>query len=197
MSIDNQIENDIDNIINQSIQNMDMNADNMNADNMNAEDNIETMETLEDENDTIPENINVDVFNSALNQYLRINEEIQTLLEAVKTRNQVKKNLAETITNFLKVNQIKNVNLEGSYKGTRLETQTKNVARGFTKINVVSAIREELNDNDELFEKVMLAISKTSILKEVCNLKLIQEKGMKRSRKQPNKIMSAAALLNE
>jgi len=54
-----------------------------------------------------------------------------------------------------------------------------------------------LNENDEIFEKVMLAISKTSILKEVCNLKLTQEKGMKRSRKQPNKIMSAAALLNE
>ena len=43
----------------------------------------------------------------------------------------------------------------------------------------------------------MLAISKTSIMKEVSNLKLIQDKTVKRSRKQANKLLSASALLDE
>jgi hypothetical protein len=202
MSIDSLIENEIDNLIDQSIQNINMESSHSynnpsNANNANDANNANTNEEMQYLDSTTENNINVEVFNNALNQYLRINEEIQTLLEAVKLRNQAKKQLAETISNFLKINDIKNVNLEGSYKGMRLETETKNVSRGFSKINVVSAIREELNENDEIFEKVMLAISKTSIMKEVSNLKLIQDKTVKRSRKQANKLLSASALLDE
>lgn len=123
----------------------------------------------------------IEVFNTALHQYLRINEEIKSLMVAIKERNDIKRKLGDTLSNYLKAKQIKKVNLDGSYKGKRLEVEVKTTNTGFNKTSVTEALLSELHEETELFDKIMRAISKTSVLKEVWKLKVIEEKAARNS----------------
>ena len=118
----------------------------------------------------------IEVFNTALHQYLRVNEEIKSLMLAVKERTDIKRKLGDTISNYLKAKQIKKVNLDGSYKGKRLEVEVKTSNTGFNKTTVTEALLSELQEEAELFDKIMRAISKTSVLKEVWKLKVTEDK---------------------
>jgi Asp-tRNA(Asn)/Glu-tRNA(Gln) amidotransferase C subunit len=124
---------------------------------------------------------NVEVFNTALHQYLRIDEEIKSLMTAIKTRNEMKKNLAETLSNFLKVNKIKKVDLDGSYKGKRIENVVTTTTSGFNRETVTEAIYNELKEDQEVFDKIMQALSRTSVMKEVWKLKIVEEKQARKS----------------
>jgi len=122
------------------------------------------------------EEASIEVFNTALHQYLRVNEEIKSLMLAVKERNDIKRKLGDTISNYLKAKQIKKVNLDGSYKGKRLEVEVKTSNTGFNKTTVTEALLSELQEEADLFDKIMRAISKTSVLKEVWKLKVTEDK---------------------
>lgn len=148
----------------------------------------------------------IEIFNTALHQYLRIDEEIKSLMTAVKERNDIKRKLGDTLSNYLKAKQIKKVNLDGSYKGKRLEVEVKTTNTGFNKTTVTEALLSELQDETELFDKIMRAISKTSVLKEVWKLKVSEEKAAKsggsankksKGRKLGTSMADAAALLED
>ena len=143
----------------------------------------------------------IEVFNNALQQYLRITEECNTLSQALKLRNDAKNKLSETLKNFLSVNSIKTVNLEGSYKGKRIDTITTQSVGGFKRKTVTEALYNELKDEQELFDRIMTIISKTSIIKEKSSIKLINDKKTTTSRKASSKnsniLDTADALLNE
>ena len=79
---------------------------------------------------------NIEVFNVALHQYLQIDEEVKALLEAIKIRNKKKKQLSDSLGEYLRANQIRNVNLGGSYKGKKLETKVTYSNKGFSKQTV-------------------------------------------------------------
>lgn len=166
--IASQIASQIDNIIETTTQNLE-NIDNTDPTGMNNPESQSEISGNVDE-------ASIEVFNTALHQYLRIDEEIKTLMQAIKARNEIKKNLGETLSNYLKTNQIKNVNLDGSYKGKRLEAVVNYTSTGFTKATVTEAIHNELKEDQEIFEKIMNALSRTSVMKEVCKLKIIEEK---------------------
>jgi hypothetical protein len=179
----NQIESEIDNIISTTTQNLEPIAENIMEEN-----------TIDNK---VLNNENIEVFNTALHQYLRINEEIKTLMQAIKTRNEIKKNLGETISTFLKTNQIKNVNLDGSYKGKRLESVLNTTITGFNKTNITEAIYNELKEDQEILDKIMQALSRTTIMKETWKLKIVEEKTTPKNRKQKNNILDQATeLLN-
>ena len=209
--IDNHIETDIDNLINHAISGMEIEAgqeiiNNTKLDTSNIPttpnipttqntSNIPTTQNTQDSNNML----NIEVFNSAMHQYLRMDEEIKSLMEAVKHRNQIKKQLGETISHFLRSNNIEKVDLDGSYKGKRLESIVKDVPRGFTKESVVSAIHDELQDDDELFDKIMMALQRVSVMKEVWKLKITEEKKPKNTYKK-NKLSAidiASNLINQ
>ena len=184
----NYIEKDIDNLINSAISGMEIEPGSEIVNNTNP-----------DTQDTNNNMLNIEVFNSAMHQYLRIDEEIKSLMEAVKHRNQIKKQLGETISHFLRSNNIEKVDLDGSYKGKRLESIVKEVPRGFTKESVVSAIHNELQDDDELFDKIMIALQRVSVMKEVWNLKITEDKKTKKTYKK-NKLSAidiASNLINQ
>jgi uncharacterized protein YabN with tetrapyrrole methylase and pyrophosphatase domain len=145
------------------------------------------------ENNQIEEDsASIEVFNTALHQYLRIDEEIKSLMAAIKERNNIKRKLGDTLSNYLKANQIKKVNLDGSYKGKRLEVEVKTSTSGFSKASVTEALLTELEEERELFDKIMRAISKTSTLKEVWKLKVTEEKLAKTTGKASGKRKGAA-----
>lgn len=169
-------EQQIDNFINNTIN---MSTTNTTEPTISNENTIKPQSNLDE--------ASVEVFNTALHQYLRIDEEIKSLMTAIKQRNEIKKNLAETLSNFLKTNQIKNVNLDGSYKGKRLENVVTTTASGFNRNTVTEAIYNELKEDQEVFDKIMKALSRTSVMKEVWKLKIIEEKQTKQTDAKPKK----------
>lgn len=140
-------------------------------------------------------NDNIEAFNLALEQYLRLDEEIKTLLQAVRLRNEKKRNLSEILSNFLRSNNIKKINLDGSYKGQSIETNITTNITGFTKHNVTEALYNKFNEDEELFAKIMDAISSTSISKEVWKFKVISEN--KKKKKNINILDEAATLITQ
>jgi len=143
---------------------------------------------------------NIEVFNIALHQYLKIDEEIKVLFEAIKTRNKTKKNLADTLGTYLRANEIKNVNLGGSYKGKKLESKVTYKSKGFSKENVTKVLYDELQAEAEIFDKIMESISKTNIITEKWNIKIVNDKQSNlktKIEKSKNKIDMAEELLNE
>ncbi len=122
--------------------------------------------------------ISVDVFNIALHQYLRVDEEIKKLMIAIRERNEIKRKLNTTLSGFLKSKQIKKVDLDGSYKGKRLEVEVKTSKPSFTREKVAEALYNELQEEQVLFDRVMTAISrKDDIIKEMYKIKIIDDKG--------------------
>ncbi len=146
--------------------------DNCNNDNMATYNPISSVAETSTEEDAA----SIEIFNTALHQYLQVDEEIKSLMLAIKERNDIKRKLGDTLSNYLKAKQIKKVNLDGSYKGKRLEVEVKTSNTGFNKTSVTEALISELHEETELFDKIMRAIAKTNVLKEVWKLKVTEEK---------------------
>ena len=188
------VETEIDNIIEATTENIEENT-------TTPEENTTTQEEANTNDDKpLIDSQNIEVFNIALHQYLKIDEEIKALLEAIKIRNKTKKNLAETLGSYLRANEIRNVNLGGSYKGKKLETKVTYSSKGFSKENVTKVLYDELKEEAEVFDKIMESISRTNVITEKWNLRIIsdKEKSTKsKTEKAKNKIDIAEELLNE
>lgn len=192
-SVDNtdSVEQKIDTLIEESIQNM------ANIDNSNSE-TTQNSSNIVEENNTNTNTIatNIEGFNTALHQYLEIEEEIKLLLNAIKTRNQKKKQLGLSLSTYLRENQIRNVNLGGTYQGKKLESVVVHKANGFNKVSVTDAIYNELKNDEEVFGKIMEAISKKSVMSEMWKIKITSDKVSKQN-KEKNNIAMAEELLND
>ena len=185
------IETEIDNIIETTTQDLEI---------INDSTNTNTDESLITDDKTIIDSQNIEVFNVALHQYLKIDEEIKVLLEAIKLRNKTKKNLADTLGTYLRANEIRNVNLGGSYKGKKLETKVTYTSKGFSKENVTKVLYDELKEEAEIFDKIMESMSRTNVITEKWNLKIVNEKQKStgtKTEKAKNKIDTAEELLND
>jgi hypothetical protein len=195
-SVDNtdSVEQKIDTLIEESIQNM-ANMDNKNNNSSNNETTQNSSSILE-ENNTNNIATNIEGFNTALHQYLEIEEEIKLLLNAIKTRNQKKKQLGLSLSTYLRENQIRNVNLGGTYQGKKLESVVVHKANGFNKVSVTDAIYNELKNDEEVFGKIMEAISKKSVMSEMWKIKITSDKVSKQN-KEKNNIAMAEELLND
>ena len=211
-----KIESEIDNIIECTTQNIEDQETNNTEDCeivkdiMERHNRIDTVDTVDtsntgtnaesslEDNKLIIDSQNIEVFNIALHQYLKIEEEIKTLLEAIKARNKTKRDLAETISTYLRANEIRNVNLGGTYKGKKLESKVTYSSKGFSKESVTNAIYNELKAETEVFDKIMESISRTNVITEKWNLRIINEKTLSsKTDKAKNKIDMAEELLNE
>jgi hypothetical protein len=146
---------------------------------INSEINVTSNDPNVNTIDSIDDMANVEVFNTALHQYLRIEEEIKTLMIAIKTRNEIKRNLSATLSVFLKAKHIKKVDIDGCYKGKRLEVEVRTSKPSFTREKVTEVIMNELKEEQELFDKIMSAISRTSVLREMYKIKVVEEKKTK------------------
>ena len=189
MDIPDNIETQIDKLIESSMQTL--KSENTNVETETGETN-ETTETPETPNIAT----NIEGFNTALHQYLELEEEIKVLLNAIKLRNQKKKQLGLSLSTYLRENQIKNVNLGGTYKGKKLESVVTHKATGFNKVSVTDAIYNELKNDDEVFGKIMEAISKKSVMSEIWKIKITSDKVSKQN-KEKNNIAMAEELLND
>jgi hypothetical protein len=199
MDVKDSVESQIDNLIEASMQSLNTentNEENTNEENTNEEENSETTTNETSTNETPNIATNIEGFNTALHQYLELEEEIKVLLNAIKLRNQKKKQLGLSLSTYLRENQIKNVNLGGTYKGKKLESVVTHKATGFNKVSVTDAIYNELKNDDEVFGKIMEAISKKSVMSEIWKIKITSDKVSKQN-KEKNNIAMAEELLND
>ena len=169
-------------------------------DEVKTEDNITEDNTTEDNTTSEIDSQNVEAFNIALHQYLKIDEEIKALLEAIKLRNKTKKNLAESLSTYLRSHEISNVKLGGSYKGKRLESKVVYSSKGFSKENVTKILCNELKEETEIFEKIMESFGRTNVITEKWNLNITNDKqavAKTKIEKAKTKIDLAEELLND
>jgi len=189
-------ESDIDTIIQATTQNLDKNE---------VENIVENIIQKSEGNSNSDNNLeidsqNIEVFNIALHQYLKIDEEIKVLLEAIKLRNKTKKNLAETLSTYLRANEINNVKLGGTYKGKKLESKVVYSSKGFSKENVTQVLYNELKEEADIFDKIMESISKTNTITEKWSIKINSDKqktAQSKTDKAQTKIDMAEELLND
>jgi len=198
------IEKQIDNIIENSIKNIESERFEMNQEEISEDKTDETdektLETSENNNQlqNLVDDKNIEVFNIALHQYLTIEEEIKALLIAIKDRNKKKRQLGESLSTYLQAKQVSTVKLGGSYKGKKLENTLSEKKTGFTKTSVTEAIYNELKEDEEVFAKVMESISRKTVLKEIWKIKIVNEKQtVSKLDKAKEKIDIAEELLNE
>ena len=198
------IEKQIDNIIENSIKNIESERFEMNQEEISEDKTDETdektIETSENNNQlqNLVDDKNIEVFNIALHQYLTIEEEIKALLIAIKDRNKKKRQLGESLSTYLQAKQVSTVKLGGSYKGKKLENTLSEKKTGFTKTSVTEAIYNELKEDEEVFAKVMESISRKTVLKEIWKIKIVSEKQtVSKLDKAKEKIDIAEELLNE
>lgn len=195
------VEQQINQIIEATTQDIDIHASNSNNAILHNEHNEHVEEQEQEQQSEDSKFDNIEVFNTALHQYLKINEEIKALLEAIKERNKAKNQISQTLRIYLDTNNIKTVSLGGSYKGKRIENDISYTTTGFSKRSVAEALQEELKDDDEMFSRVMQAISSRTVTKEIHKLKLINDKKPKKTinniSKANSKIQEAEELLGD
>jgi hypothetical protein len=197
-NLDSQIENQINTIIDKSMENLNNNKTNETTEVSESNESPESTEVSESNESTESTIVasNIEGFNTALHQYLEIQEEIKVLLNAIKLRNQKKKQLGLSLSSYLRENKIKNVNLGGTYKGKKLESVVTHKVTGFNKEAVTDAIYNELKEDEEVFAKIMESISKKSVMSEIWKIKITSDK-VSKEKKEKNNISMAEELLGE
>lgn len=181
------IETKIDNLIEKTMQSLNINTINSPSETSDANDEANTIALMSN---------NIEGFNTALHQYLEIEEEIKVLLNAIKLRNQKKKQLGLSLSTYLRENKIRNVNLGGSYTGKKLESVVSHKSTGFNKVSVTDAIYNELKNDEEVFAKIMESISKKSVMSEIWKIKISSDK-VSKEKKEKNNISMAEELLGD
>jgi hypothetical protein len=195
-TLDSQIENQINTIIDKSMENIIINNNETNEPSQQTEESESTESTESNEPTDTTIATNIEGFNTALHQYLEIQEEIKVLLNAIKLRNQKKKQLGLSLSSYLRENKIKNVNLGGTYKGKKLESVVTHKVSGFNKESVTDAIYNELKEDEEVFAKIMESISKKSVMSEIWKIKITSDK-ISKDKKEKNNISMAEELLGD
>ena len=184
---DENIEKQIDNIIEDSINNAGINNSSEKIENKVQE--ISKTYELNDEN--------IQLFNKTLHQFLIIEEEIKVLKAAIKKRNDMKTNLEQILTTFLKKSTISHVKLNGTYAGKNLETVSKSTVVGVNKQVIVEILHEYFSDKPDIFEEIMKKISEKSIIKETTKVQIKSNKNYKKINSIENTVNEVDQYVND
>lgn len=105
------------------------------------------------------------ILNNTLNEFLKIDQEIKKLNNALKARRDKKERLSEMILVYLKKNDIESIQLSGQYKGRFIGESQSTSTVGFNKENVNKVLIDYFANNVEDYEKVRNEIDKTMTTK--------------------------------
>ena len=131
------------------------------------------------------------IFNSSLQEYLRLTEEIKKLQKAIKIRRERKENISNIILTFLNEKNIKQINLEGDYSGKQISEKVSTTTTGFSKSAVDTVLLEHFGNNvtdynkindmiaTKLTKKENIKLSLNNIKKEKVDLKKIKDEQAK------------------
>lgn len=114
----------------------------------------------------------MEYFKVALKEYLKVNEETKALQKALKQRRDRIADLEATLLAFLIKNDIKEVNLEGSYQGQDLVPLKQQRVKGPSAGSILDVIKSKLAGNPQLLKEITDSIDGMKETVEVEKLKI-------------------------
>jgi hypothetical protein len=140
-----------------------------------------TEEKTETNDEDEPPEKNIELFNNLLQNYLQMGDEIKDMEAELKNKKNKYKNLTQSLTTYIKVHNIKKVELQGERKGFSLEhvvTKTANV----DKVTILDVLRNYFESNMDEFERIMQLISEAAEEKESSKLVMKKPKLLKKTK---------------
>ena len=96
------------------------------------------------------ENEDITFFKTAVQEYLKLEEEIKVLEQAVKQRKEKKKHIGDTILTFLIEKDISHVNLQGEFQGKQLHCHNMDVKSSLKIENIAEALKKVITTEEDL-----------------------------------------------
>ena len=122
--------------------------------------------------DSIGQNMDMEYFKITLKEYLKVTEEIKALQKAMKQRRDRLGDLEATLLAFLVKNDIKEVNLEGSYQGQDLIPLHQQRVKAPSAGSIIDIIKAKLADKPELLKDITATIDGMKETVEVDKIKI-------------------------
>jgi hypothetical protein len=117
----------------------------------------------------------IGLFNDALQSYLSLQMEITEMETEIRIRKSKMKELSATLMSYIKLHNIKDIRLDGEYRGTTL-TPVYNKTVSFDKGTIISTLQQYFADNLDEFEKIMALISENANVRETSKLAMKKPK---------------------
>ena len=121
---------------------------------------------------TSGQNMDMEYFKITLKEYLKVIEEIKALQKAMKQRRDRLGDLEATLLAFLVKNDIKEVNLEGSYQGQDLIPLHQQRVKAPSAGSIIDIIKAKLADKPELLKDITATIEGMKETVEVDKIKI-------------------------
>lgn len=116
--------------------------------------------------------MDMEYFKITLKEYLKVTEEIKAIQKAMKQRRDRLVDLEATLFAFLVKNDIKEVNLEGSYHGQDLVPLHQQRIKAPTAGSIIDIIKDKLSNNPELLKDITATIEGMKETIEVDKIKI-------------------------
>ena len=124
----------------------------------------------ESENEEITEE-EIQFFKDTVQQFLKLQDEITTLENALKDRKSTKKKLSDTISLFLNEKDISHINLQGNYKGKEIRYDTITKKENYNEKGMMNILMGCISNQDDI-EKIYTKMEENRKTKTVSKLKL-------------------------
>ena len=118
------------------------------------------------------QNMDMEYFKITLKEYLKVTEEIKAIQKAMKQRRDRLGDLEATLLAFLVKNDIKEVNLEGSYQGQDLIPLHQQRVKAPSAGSIIDIIKAKLADKPELLKDITATIDGMKETVEVDKIKI-------------------------
>ncbi len=118
------------------------------------------------------QNMDMEYFKITLKEYLKVTEEIKALQKAMKQRRDRLGDLEATLLAFLVKNDIKEVNLEGSYQGQDLIPLHQQRVKAPSAGSILDVIKAKLADKPEILKDITATIEGMKETVEVDKIKI-------------------------
>lgn len=122
--------------------------------------------------DGAEQQMDMEYFKITLKEYLKVTEEIKALQKAMKQRRDRLGDLEATLLAFLVKNDIKEVNLEGSYQGQDLIPLHQQRVKAPSAGSILDVIKAKLADKPELLKDITATIEGMKETVEVDKIKI-------------------------
>ena len=136
------------------------------------------------------------ILNNTLNEFLKIDQEICKLTNALKARREKKERLSEMILIYLKKNDIELIQLSGQYKGKFIGESKQITTSGFNKDNVDKVLINYFENNIEDYQKVKKEINNTLTTKTITKLSMKKNKFNKKENEKMQKQLKDKEISN-
>ena len=120
-------------------------------------------------------NRDISLFNDALQSYLALQREITEMEGELRIRKGKMRELSATLMSYIKIHNIKDIKLDGEYRGTTL-TPVYNKTVSFDKAIIISTLQQYFSENLDEFEKIMALISENANVRETSKLAMKKPK---------------------